>query len=68
MGHRLKTKCLQLYVFMKSKMCLFCSINIMGEDVFAWKCKGFSYSLHQRRVKKSTEQSVVKAAALMFFP
>lgn len=44
------------------------NISVMGEDMFAWKCKGFSYSLHQRRVKKSTAQSVVKAAALMFFP
>lgn len=31
------------------------NINIMGEEELAWKCKGFSYSLLQRRVKKSTE-------------
>lgn len=31
------------------------NINIMGAEVLAWKCKGFSYSLLQRQVKKLTE-------------
>lgn len=32
------------------------NINIMGEEELAWKCKGFSCSLLQRREKKSAEQ------------